>query len=73
LGGGDDERARHGGLSLGSISASLLNFNSAGPVTAKLDGQAQINVSLSIDASPELVTLMRGNVSKTATAISGQT
>ena len=35
-------------------------------MTAKLDGQAQINVSLSIDASPELLALMRGNVSTTA-------
>lgn len=37
-----------------------------GPVTAKLDGQASINVAVSIDAPPELLALMRSNVTTTA-------
>jgi hypothetical protein len=37
-----------------------------GPVTARLDGQAQINVALSIDAPPELLSMIRSGVSTTA-------
>lgn len=61
-GAGEDERARqrlHSGLPLFASGAP-------GPVMAQLNGQAQIGVSLSIDAPPELLSLIRSGVSTTA-------
>jgi hypothetical protein len=63
LWGSEDRSARTIPGALTPLSSSSF---SPGPVTAKLDGQASINVALSIDAPPELLALMRSGVSTTA-------
>jgi hypothetical protein len=47
-------------------SLPLFASRAPGPVMAQLNGQAQIGVSLSIDAPPELLSMIRSGVSTTA-------
>jgi hypothetical protein len=58
-------RARASAIFIGG-SQGLGNLDLQPWRTAKLDGQAQINVSLSIDAPPELLALIRSSVATTA-------
>ncbi len=62
----EDERARQRRFSLPTIASGALPGLGGGPVTARLDGQASINVALSIDAPPELLAILRSGVTTSA-------
>lgn len=50
----------------GLLAFGLGGVAPGGQVTAKLDGQANVNVTLLIDAPPELLAMIRAGVSTTA-------